>query len=176
MVWGQILYPYTQGTCCTRTQPFQSFTFDGNIIENENEDEFEFCLWGLVLCFRPRPCPHVIRCCRLKKKQISRSLHWSFTGFHGGKKKKCYDRNNAEYGWHTWRRWRLIKFLMSWKYKPHLCKSLEDHFSTVPLLTSGRRVSRLRYVLRTTTHADYDQSNKPVLVFVLVLVLVSKAL
>jgi len=45
-----------------------------------------------------------------------------------------------------------------------LCKSCfrGDNFSTkISLPTSGpQRVSRLRYMPRTTTHVDYDQANK----------------
>lgn len=86
----------------------------------------------------------------IKKKQVSRSLHWSFTGFHGGKKKLCFVRTNAEYGWHTWRRRRLVKFLMSWKCKPHLCKSLENHFSSK--FRCRRAVDEFSPALRTTNN------------------------
>ena len=53
-------------------------------------------------------------------------------------------------------------FLMSCKNKIHLCKSRsrEDDFS----------FSGLRYMSRTTKHADNDQTNKLVFVFALVLV------
>ena len=40
-------------------------------------------------------------------------------------------------------------------------RSRDDDFSQISLSTSGRqRVSRLRDMSRTTTHADYDQANK----------------
>ena len=43
-----------------------------------------------------------------------------------------------------------------------------DDFSSISLSTSSRqRVSRLRCMSRTTVHANYDQANKLVLVFVL---------
>ena len=54
-------------------------------------------------------------------------------------------------------------FLMTCKYKTHLCK-----FRSREETTRGRhRVSRLRYMTRTGTHADYDQAKKLVLTFVL---------
>jgi len=40
----------------------------------------------------------------------------------------------------------------------------ERLFVKTSLTTSSRRISRLRYTSRTTTHADYNQANKLVLV------------
>ena len=68
-------------------------------------------------------------------------------------------------------------FFTGWKYKTHLCKFREDDFpQNFVFSRSGRqRVSRLRYLSRTTTtHADHGHANK--LVHVFVLVLPSKAL
>ena len=70
-------------------------------------------------------------------------------------------------------------FLTSWMYKTHprISRSREDNFLKISLWKSGRRVSRPRYMPRTTTHerkGAYDQANKVVRVFVLLLV--SKAL
>ena len=41
--------------------------------------------------------------------------------------------------------------------------------TTFPHNFGRQRVSRLRYMSRTTTHANYDPTNKLVLVFVIVL-------
>ena len=60
---------------------------------------------------------------------------------------------------------------------PRRSRSREDNFLKISLWKSGRRVFRLRYMPRTTTHerrGAYDQANKVVRVFVLLLV--SKAL
>ena len=47
-------------------------------------------------------------------------------------------------------------------------RSRKDDFLQILLWTSGQqRVSRQRYMLRTTTHAEYDKANKLVLFFVL---------
>lgn len=52
-----------------------------------------------------------------------------------------------------------------------LCKSRfrGDNFSSkISLSTSGpQRVSRLLFMPRTTTHVDYDQANKYILVFIM---------
>lgn len=67
----------------------------------------------------------------------------------------------------------LTKTIFAWKYKIHLCKSHCSWrwlFLKSLMSTSGQRqVSLLCYVWQITTHLDYDQANKLVLVCILIL-------
>ena len=111
---------------------------------------------GLILCFRPSICAHVISYRLDRKQPVSRSLPWFFG--------VCTEKNPVRTGTILNMDDTLdvegIVFLITLKHKTIICKSSHE-LRRLFLTTSGRqRVCRPRYISRTSAHANYDHWNK----------------
>lgn len=112
---------------------------------------------GLILCFRPRICAHVISYRLDRKQPVSRSLPWFF----GVNTEKNPVRNGKILNMDDTLDVEDIVFLITLKHKTIICKSPSRELRRLFLTTSGpRRVSRPRYISQTSTHANYDHWNK----------------
>ena len=86
-----------------------------------------------------------------------------FSCLHGKKSKSCDDRNNAGYGWHTWRR--DNDFWLLWSTKLIFANLLLMK-TTFPqnFVADERSATSFSLALHvtdmSTTHADYDQTSE----------------
>ena len=131
--------------------------------KSKNEGKYKFWPPGVVQFFPPQLCAHILFL-YIKDNQF----HVLYAFFLPVSKENLYVSTAVMlYTDDT-----LTKTIFAWKHKIHLCKSHCSWrwlFLKSLMSTSGQRqVSLLCYVSQITTHLDYDQANKLVLVRILI--------
>lgn len=134
--------------------------------KSKNEGKYEFWPPGLVQFYPPQLCAHIF--VTVYQRQPVSCLLRPFFFLPVSKENLYVSTAVMLYTDDT-----LTKAILAWKYNIHLCKSHCSWrwlFLKSLMSTSGQRqVSLLCYVSQITTHLDYDQANKLVLVRILIL-------